>query len=116
MEVASARIRSRARCEQESSARLGGAARPVAAMTASADTPPDLVIPTLDVRSLARRALVPAGVAAVAAAALVIAGGPVHEFAKALGRALDADPRWVGAAALFELLSFVGYVSVLLLV
>ena len=85
-------------------------------MTASADTPPDLVIPTLDVRSLARRALVPAGVAAFAAAALVIAGGPVHEFAKALGRALDADPRWVGAAALFELLSFVGYVSVLWLV
>jgi uncharacterized membrane protein YbhN (UPF0104 family) len=85
-------------------------------MPASADTPPDLAIPTLDVRSLARRAVVPAGLAAVAVAALVIAGGPLRAFADALGRALDADPRWVGAAAVFELLSFVGYVGLLWLV
>jgi uncharacterized membrane protein YbhN (UPF0104 family) len=85
-------------------------------MPASADTPGDLAIPTLDVRSLARRAAVPAVLAAVAAAAIVIAGGPLRAFADALGRALDADPRWVGAAAVFELLSFVGYVALLWLV
>src|SRR5919108_467539 len=116
MAAVSARIRSRARCEYEDSATLGGAARLRAAMPASADTPGDLAIPTLDVRSLARRAAVPAVLAAVAAAAIVIAGGPLRAFADALGRALDADPRWVGAAAVFELLSFVGYVALLWLV
>jgi uncharacterized membrane protein YbhN (UPF0104 family) len=85
-------------------------------MPATADTPPDLAIPTLDVRSLARRAVVPAALAAVAAAAIVIAGGPLHAFADALGRAVDADPRWVGAGALFEVLSFAGYVALIWLV
>jgi uncharacterized membrane protein YbhN (UPF0104 family) len=116
MEAAYARIRFRARCEYEGSETLGGAARQRAAMPMTADTPPDLAIPSLDVRALARRAVVPAAVAAVITAGLVLAGGPIHEFAKALGRALDADPRWVGAAALFELLSFVGYVALLWLV
>jgi len=85
-------------------------------MPATADTPPDLVLPSLDLRTLARRAAVPAGLAAVVVAALVLAGGPLHAFADALGRAVDADPRWVVAAATFEVLSFVGYVSVLWLV
>ena len=85
-------------------------------MPATADTPPDLVLPTLDLRTLARRAAVPAGLAAVVVAALVLAGGPLHAFADALGRAVDADPRWVVAAATFEVLSFVGYVSLLWLI
>jgi uncharacterized membrane protein YbhN (UPF0104 family) len=34
----------------------------------------------------------------------------------ALGRALDADARWVAAAAVFELLSFTGYIALLWLV
>jgi uncharacterized membrane protein YbhN (UPF0104 family) len=87
-----------------------------AAMPASADTTPDFVLPALDVRALARRAAVPAVLAAVATAAIVIAGGPLQAFADALGRALDADPRWVVAGAAFELISFVGYVSLLWLV
>ena len=86
-----------------------------AAMPASTDTP-DFVLPALDVRALARRAAVPAGLAAVATAAIVIAGGPLQAFADALGRALDADPRWVAAGAAFELISFVGYVALLWLV
>ena len=45
-----------------------------------------------------------------------MAGGPLQAFADALGRALDADPRWVAAAAVFELLSFAGYVALLWLV
>ncbi len=85
-------------------------------MAASAETTADLAIPPLDVRALARRAAVPAALAAAAAAALVLAGGPLRTFADALGRALDADPRWVIAGGLFELLSFVGYIAVLWMV
>jgi uncharacterized membrane protein YbhN (UPF0104 family) len=71
----------------------------------------DLVVPAFDVRALARRAAVPAGLAAVAATAVVVAGGPLHAFGHALRRALDADPRWVIGGAIFELLSFAGYVA-----
>ena len=71
----------------------------------------DILVPAFDVRALARRAAVPAAVAAAAAATLVVAGGPLHAFAHALRRALDADPRWVIGGAIFELLSFAGYVA-----
>ena len=55
------------------------------------------------------------GVAAVAGG-LIVAGGPMQAFADALRRAVDADPRWVAAAAVFEVLSFAGYVVLLWLV
>src|SRR5918996_1524305 len=71
----------------------------------------DFALPSLDLRELGRRAVVPGAVLAVAA--LVLAGGPVHAFAHALRRAVDADPRWVTAAAVCELLSFAGYVALL---
>src|SRR3954447_4727786 len=116
MSLVATRIRSGARCEEVDSATLGGAVRQRAAMPASANTPPDFAIPALDVRALARRAAVPALLAAVATAAIVIAGGPLQAFADAIGRALDADPRWVAAGAAFELASFAGYVSLLWLV
>jgi putative heme transporter len=77
---------------------------------------PRLGLPGLDLRALARRAALPAAIAVVATIALVAAGGPLQTFADALGRALDADPLWVGAAVAFELLSFVGYVALLWLV
>ncbi len=83
--------------------------------TAHADFGPDLV-PTLDVRALARRAAVPAALLAVVAGVLVVADGPAQAFADALGRALDADPRWVLAGAVFEILSFAGYVALMWLV
>jgi uncharacterized membrane protein YbhN (UPF0104 family) len=73
----------------------------------------DSVIPTFDVRALARRAAVPAALAAAAVVAVIVAGGPLHAFADALRRALDADPRWVAGAAVLELLSFAGYVALL---
>jgi uncharacterized membrane protein YbhN (UPF0104 family) len=76
----------------------------------------DTALPELDVRALARRAAIPAFVAAVAAAVLIAAGGPAQAFADAVSRAVDADPRWVAAAAGFELLSFGGYVALLWLV
>src|SRR3954467_6533587 len=128
MSLVATRIRSGARCEEADSATLGGAVRQRAAMPASGDTTSNFVLPALDVRALARpapapgvralpaRAAVPGALAAVAAAAIVIAGGPLQAFADALGRALDADPRWVIGAAVFELLSFAGYVALLWLV
>src|SRR3954451_16981490 len=116
MSLVATRIRSSARCEEADSATLGGAVRQRVAMPASADPTSDFVLPAVDVRALARRAAVPGALAAVAAAAVVIAGGPLQAFADALGRALDADPRWVIAGAAFELLSLVGCVSLLWLV
>jgi uncharacterized membrane protein YbhN (UPF0104 family) len=77
---------------------------------------PRLGLPALDLRALARRAALPAVLTVAAAVVLVAAGGPLQTFADALGRALDADPLWVGAAVAFELLSFVGYVALLWLV
>ena len=73
-------------------------------------------LPAVELRVLARRAAVPAALAVAAVVALVVARGPLEAFSDALGRALDADPRWVFAAAVFELLSFVGYVALLWLV
>src|SRR3954453_12402425 len=118
MAVASTHIRSSTRCEQQGdSTPLGGAVRPIRAMPASADTPADLTLPSLDLRALARRAAAPpAALAAAAALAVVVAGGPLLAFADAIRRALDADPRWVVAGAVFELLSFGGYVALLWLV
>jgi uncharacterized membrane protein YbhN (UPF0104 family) len=76
---------------------------------------PDLRI-AFEPRAIARRLAIPAALAAVVVAALVVAGGPLQTFADALRRALDADPRWVVAAIGFELASFVGYVLLLWLV
>ena len=77
---------------------------------------PELSLPALDLRLVARRAALPAALAAVVIAILVIAGGPMGVLGDALGRALSADPRWIGAAAAAELLSFVGYIALFWLV
>jgi uncharacterized membrane protein YbhN (UPF0104 family) len=78
--------------------------------------PAEQALPSVDVRVIARRAAVPAVIAAAAAAAVVAAGKPTQAFADALERAVHADARWVAAAAVFELLSFAGYVALLWLV
>jgi putative heme transporter len=85
-------------------------------MPAPAATAPEFALPGLDVRALARRAVLPIAVAGAGATAFALAGGPLQAFAGALERAFNADPRWVVAAAGFELLSFVGYVVLLWLV
>jgi putative heme transporter len=76
---------------------------------------PDLRI-SLSPRAIARRLALPAAFAAVVAAVLVVADGPLQAFADALHRALEADPRWVVAAIGFELASFAGYVLLLWLI
>jgi uncharacterized membrane protein YbhN (UPF0104 family) len=76
----------------------------------------DLTLGTPDLRALARRAALPAAAAAALVIAVVVLGGPLQAFADAIRRAVDADPRWVAAAAAFELLSFGGYILLLWLV
>src|SRR3954470_863004 len=76
----------------------------------------DLTLGTPDLRALARRAALPAAAAAALVTAVVVLGGPLQAFADALRRAVDADPAWVIGAAVFELLSFGGYVMLLWLV
>ena len=76
----------------------------------------DLTLGTPDLRALARRAALPAAAAAALVFAVVVLGGPLQAFADALGRAVDADPRWVVTAAVFELASFGGYILLLWLV
>ena len=73
-------------------------------------------LPALDLRALARRAALPAALAVVAVTVFTLAGGPLQAFADAFNRAIEADPRWVAAALVFELLSFAGYVALLWLV
>ena len=76
----------------------------------------DLTLPSLDLRALARRAAVPAAAAAALVAAVLLLGGPLHTLTDAVHRAIDADPAWVVGAAVFELLSFGGYILLLWLV
>jgi uncharacterized membrane protein YbhN (UPF0104 family) len=73
-------------------------------------------LPRLELRGLARRAAVPAALVAVLGGTLLLGGGPARAFADALARATEADPRWIAAAAAFEILSFTGYIVLLWLV
>jgi uncharacterized membrane protein YbhN (UPF0104 family) len=82
----------------------------------SGDTAALAALPSLDLRALARRAALALALALVALAVLLVAGGPLEAFADALRRAIEADPRWIVAAAAFELLAFTGYVALLWLV
>lgn len=85
-------------------------------MLAPEQTIQEFALPTIDVRALARRAVVPALVAAAALAAVLLLGGRVHAFADALKRAVGVDPGWAVAAIGFECASIAGYVALLSLV
>ena len=73
----------------------------------------ELPLPSFDAAALVRRAGLLAAVAAVAVAAVLAAGGPLRAFAGAVASALHADPRWVAAAGLCEVLSVAGYMVLL---
>ncbi len=77
---------------------------------------PEFALPALDVRALARRAALPALLAAVAVALVLVAGGRIDAFAQALRRGLDANPVWAVAGVVFECVSLAGYVALLSLV
>jgi uncharacterized membrane protein YbhN (UPF0104 family) len=67
----------------------------------------------LDLRALARRALLPAALLVGLAAVVVLAGGRTHAFAAALRRVLDLSPVWVALGAVFECVSIAGYIGLL---
>ena len=79
-------------------------------------TPQDFSLPSLDVRLVARRAALPLALAVAAVAVVLLAGGKLQVFADALTRAVSADPKWIAAAAVAELLSFGGYIALFWLV
>jgi uncharacterized membrane protein YbhN (UPF0104 family) len=76
----------------------------------------EVALPAVDVRAFARRAAVPALLAAVAVAAVVVAGGRVHAFEDALQRLLNLSPGWVTVGIVCELVSLAGYVGLLSLI
>jgi uncharacterized membrane protein YbhN (UPF0104 family) len=85
-------------------------------MLAPQQTATELALPTLDVRAFARRAAVPAVVAATVMAVVVLAGGRVHAFADALRRVVGLSPAWLTVGIAFECISLAGYVALLALV
>ena len=93
-----------------------GSVEATSAMSTVTVTAPESVLPALDLKTLARRAALPAALAGAALTAIVIGGGPLQAFVHAFGRAMDADPRWVAGAGAFELLSFGGYIALFWLV
>jgi hypothetical protein len=85
-------------------------------MLAPEQTVSEIALPALDVRAFARRAAVPALVAAAAVALAVLAGGQVHAFADAVQRVQGVSPAWLTVGIVFECVSLVGYVALLSLV
>jgi putative heme transporter len=76
----------------------------------------EVTLPAIDVRALARRACVPALAVLAVGGVVVLAGGPIHAFAEAVRRGLDASPAWALVGIGFECISLAGYVALLSLV
>lgn len=64
-------------------------------------------------RDLYARVRIPALVLAVAIAVALAIGGPAQTVLGALERVVTADPEWALVAAIFEVLSFAGYIALL---
>ncbi len=85
-------------------------------MLANDQTLTEFTLPSLDLRSVARRIALPAVVAAGAAAAVFLVGGHVGAIATAVRRGLDVKAGWAGAGIAFECISLAGYVLLMSLV
>jgi uncharacterized membrane protein YbhN (UPF0104 family) len=85
-------------------------------MIAPDTTAADFSLPTLELRSLGRRALVPALVGAGVLAAVMFGGHRIHTVTAVLHRALGVNGWWTAAAVVFECVSVAGYVVLLALV
>jgi len=85
-------------------------------MLAPEQTVQNFALPTIELRSLARRVAVPALLAAAALATVLLLGGRVHAFADALKRVVGVDPGWAIAGIGVECMSIAGYVALLSLV
>lgn len=85
-------------------------------MLASEITIPEPALPALNLRGLARRAVIPALLAVAAVGGVLLLGGHVHVVADALRRGLNLSPIWVVVGVAFECASLAGYVALLALV
>jgi uncharacterized membrane protein YbhN (UPF0104 family) len=80
------------------------------------DQTADLMLPRVDVRSLAHRLAPVALLAGAAVAAALLAGGQVHAVADALRRLFGLSGGWIAVGAVCECVSLAGYVALLSLV
>jgi uncharacterized membrane protein YbhN (UPF0104 family) len=85
-------------------------------MLAPEQTISEFALPRIEVRGLARRALMPALLAVGAAVFVVVAGGKVHDISNALHRTLALQPGWALLGIALEALSIGGYIVLLSLV
>jgi len=85
-------------------------------MTAPDHAAAEFTLPTLELRSLARRAIVPVLIGAVLAAFVVIGGHRIGAISSVLHRALGVNAIWTAAGIAFECISVAGYVALLALV
>ena len=85
-------------------------------MLATDQAIPEVALPAPDLRMVARRVAVPALLAAIVATAVLLGGGPLESFARALRRGVMAGPGWVVLGVGFEAISLAGYVALLSLV
>jgi uncharacterized membrane protein YbhN (UPF0104 family) len=85
-------------------------------MIAPDTTASDFALPTLEFRSLARRAFVPALIGAALLAAVLVGGNRIHAVGSVLHRALGVNGWWTAAAVVCECVSVAGYVVLLALV
>ena len=84
----------------------------LASNPAAAEAP----LPAIDVRALSKRLAVPAAMAALVLAAVLLGGGRVHAFVEGLRRGLGVSPGWAALGVALEVVSLAGYVALLSLV
>ena len=84
----------------------------LASNPAAAEAP----LPAIDVRALSKRLAVPAALAVLAAAAVLLGGGRVHAFVEGIRRGLGVSPGWAALGVVLEVVSLAGYVALLSLV
>src|SRR5689334_18620148 len=82
-------------------------------MLAADQTASEFTLSSLDVRAVARRAVLPALVGVAVLATVVLAGGRVSAVAGALHRVLNVDGAWTVVGIGFECVSLAGYVALL---
>ena len=76
----------------------------------------EFTLPTLELRSLARRAIVPVVIGAVVAAFVIVGGHRIGAISSVLHRVLGVNAFWTAAGIAFECISVAGYIAVLALV
>jgi hypothetical protein len=76
----------------------------LASNPAAAEAP----LPAIDFRALSKRLAVPAALAALAVAAVLLGGGRVHAFVEGLRRGLGVSPGWAALGVALEIVSLAG--------